>query len=332
MTLTVAIVGAGLMGAKRAAALGEDRLVACVDADPDRARALAEEYGAQAADLEGALALAPDVVIVSTTHDGLADVCVAALEAGSHVLVEKPAGRTPDEIDRISSAAERAGRIVKVGFNHRFHPGIARAVAAARSGDHGPIMYVRGRYGHGGRPGYDREWRADVEVSGGGELLDQGMHLLDLCHWTMGPQPLHSALLRTSFWDMPVEDNAAILLGEPGGGRAPWAMLHASWSEWKNEFVFEVYCRNAKLQVTGLGGSYGTETSRLWLMRPEMGPPDLDEVVHDGPDMSWATEWANLRAAITADDPGLLLGDLVSARYGLEIVTGAYRSSREAVA
>ena len=75
-------------------------------------------------------------------------------------------------------------------------------------------MHLRGRYGHGGRLGYDREWRAEPRRSGGGELIDQGMHLLDLTHWLAGPLPLHSALLRTHFWDTPVEDNAALILGD----------------------------------------------------------------------------------------------------------------------
>lgn len=323
MTLSVAIVGCGRMGEKRAAALGADRLVACVDPDAGRALALANAYGARATDLEGALADRPDVVVVATTHDNLADAAVAALDAGCHVLVEKPAGRTPQEVACIADAARRTGRIVKVGFNHRFHTGIARAISEARSGEHGPVMYVRGRYGHGGRPGYDREWRADPAVGGGGELLDQGMHLLDLCHWVLGPLPLHSSLLSTMFWDMPVEDNAALLLGG-AGRRAPWATLHASWTEWKNEFAFEVYCRDAKIQVAGLGGSYGPETSRVWRMRPEMGPPELTEIVHDGPDGSWTAEWANLREAIDSGDPGVLLGDLDSARYGVSIVAEAY--------
>lgn len=325
MSLRVVIVGCGRMGVKRAAALGEDRVVACVDPDAASARALAASHGAAATDLAAALAMRPDVVIVATTHEHLSDAAVAALGAGAHVLVEKPAGRTVAEVDRICEAAEAVARIVKVGFNHRFHPGLARAAAAAASGEHGPVMYVRGRYGHGGRPGYESEWRADPVAGGGGELLDQGMHLLDLCHWVLGPLPLHSSLLSTSFWDMPVEDNAALLLGAADRRTAPWAMLHASWSEWKNEFAFEIYCRDAKIQVAGLGGSYGPETSRIWRMRPEMGPPDLDEVVHGGDDGSWAAEWANLRAAIAAGDPGLLLGDLDSARYGLAVVGEAYR-------
>ena len=110
-------------------------------------------------------------------------------------------------------AAHDAGRIVKVGFNHRFHPAISQLASEVHSGLYGELMHLRARYGHGGRIGYDREWRAKPARSGGGELIDQGMHLLDLTHWIAGPLPLHCALLRTHFWDTEVEDNAALILG-----------------------------------------------------------------------------------------------------------------------
>jgi len=122
----------------------------------------------------------------------------------------------------IKAAASEAGRLVKVGFNHRFHPAIADLASAVHSGEHGELMHVRARYGHGGRIGYDREWRAQPRRSGGGELIDQGMHLLDIVHWLAGPLPLHSALLRTHFWDTPVEDNAALILGEADTRTGPW--------------------------------------------------------------------------------------------------------------
>ena len=152
--LAVGIVGCGLMGRKRAAALGPDRAVAVCDADPGRAEVLAAETGARAvADVDAVLAARPDVVIVATTHDALADTACRALAGGAHVLVEKPAGRTVEEADRIADAAAAAGRRVKVGFNHRFHPGIMRAISEARAGEHGEVMYMRARYGHGGRAG-----------------------------------------------------------------------------------------------------------------------------------------------------------------------------------
>jgi predicted dehydrogenase len=211
---------------------------------------------------------------------------------------------------------------VKVGFNHRFHPGIARAVAEARSGEHGDVMHVRARYGHGGRPGYDREWRADPARSGGGEVVDQGMHLIDLTHWLLGPLPVHDALLRTQFWDTPVDDNAVLVLGARGSRTAPWALLHVTWTEWKNLFSLEIYCRTAKLQVDGLVRSYGPQTLRIYRMGPELGPPEVQELRYPDEDGSWGAEWEHFSGAVASDAP--LLGSLEDARYAWSVVQEAY--------
>ncbi len=326
--LRVGIVGCGLAASKRVVALAEDRLVATYDRDAARAASLAAEAGARVCrTLDELLDLGLDAVIVATPHDVLASTACRALQRGAHVLVEKPGARSVAELDEIATAARAARRVAKVGFNHRFHPGIARAAEEALSGAHGQVMYVRARYGHGGRPGYEHEWRARREISGGGELLDQGMHVLDLCHWILGPLPLHSALLRTSYWDMDVEDNAVLILGQPDGRRDPWAMLHASWSEWKNEFALEIYCRAAKIQVTGLAGSYGPQALRIFRMRPAMGPPDLEEIAYPPEDTSWEGEWRAFRAMITR---GVTPDGLVTARYALTVAEEAYRRASRA--
>jgi predicted dehydrogenase len=322
--LRVAIVGCGLIGRKRAEALRpQDQLLGCTDIAPDASAALAADFGGRdCADLDSLLALEPEVVIVATSHDQLARIAERALESAAHVLVEKPAGLGTAQIDRLSRAAEQAGRLVKVGFNHRFHPGIARAVAEVHSGRHGELMHVRAHYGHGGRPGYDREWRSQPQLSGGGELIDQGMHLLDLIHWISGPLPLHSALLRTQFWDVSVEDNAALILGVADDRAAPWAMLHVSWTEWKNTFSLEIYCRKAKLQVDGLVRSYGPQRLRIYRMSPELGPPEVEELSFPDEDVTWAAEWEHFAAVI--DGEGLLLGSLADARYAWDCVEAAY--------
>ena len=327
--LGVGIVGAGLIGRKRAAALrSEDRLLGATDLSAQATEALVGEYGGRpCADLAELLELAPDVVVVAVSHDALAEHAAAALAAGAHVLVEKPAGLCSADIERLQAAAARAGRRVKVGFNHRFHPGIARAAAEVQSGEHGDLMHLRARYGHGGRPGYAREWRADPLRSGGGELIDQGMHLLDLSHWLAGPLPLHCALLRTHFWDTPVEDNAALILGDHTGRDAPWAMLHVTWTEWKNLFSLELYCRRAKIEVEGLVRSYGPQRLRIYRMGPELGPPALEEVAYDGVDRSWEAEWENFARAIAGE--GELLGDLADAHYTWSCVEAAYARSPE---
>jgi predicted dehydrogenase len=322
----IAIAGCGLIGAKRAGALGaEDELVGCFDVSAASAEAFALEYGTQAySSIEELLELRPDVVIVAVSHEALAELAELALEGGAHVLVEKPAGLGAGQIERLIAAERRCGRRVKVGFNHRFHPGLARAAAEVHSGAHGDLLHMRGRYGHGGRIGYEREWRAQPARSGGGELIDQGMHLLDLTHWIAGPLPLHSALLRTQFWDTPVEDNAALILGAEDSRTAPWAMLHVSWTEWKNLFSLEIYCRTAKLQVEGLVRSYGPQRLRIYRMGPELGPPALEELSYPSEDASWGAEWEHFLEALDADDGRELRGDLASAHYAWTQVERAY--------
>jgi len=327
--LRVGVVGCGLIGRKRAEALAtQDVLVGATDVVPERATELVRDHGGRAcADLDELLRLEPEVVVVATVHDRLAELSARALAAGAHVLVEKPAGLGTAEVDRVSAAALASGRLVKVGFNHRFHPAIARLAGEVHSGEHGELMHLRARYGHGGRPGYDREWRAQPHRSGGGELVDQGMHVLDLIHWLAGPLPLHSALLRTQFWDTVVDDNAALILGDADQRRGPWAMLHVTWTEWRNMFSLEVYCRTAKLQVDGLVRSYGPQTLRIYRMGPELGPPALEELSYGQEDLSWGTEWEHFAGAITGGAGEGLLGDLGDARYAWSCVEAAYSSA-----
>jgi predicted dehydrogenase len=324
--LRVAVVGCGLIGAKRAAALSpDDRLTACYDVNESAALSVAASRGGTVCkSLEELLESAPDVVVVATVHDQLAGLAEQALQSGAHVLVEKPAGVSSAQIDRLLECQRASGRLVKVGFNHRFHPGIARVAEEVHSGRHGRLLYLRARYGHGGRPGYDREWRAEPARSGGGELIEQGMHLLDLTHWLAGPLALHSALLRTHFWDTPVEDNAALILGDAHSRTDPWAMLHVSWTEWKNLFSLEVYCRTAKLQVDGLVRSYGSQRLRIYKMSPELGPPELTQFDYPDEDGSWEREWASFAGAIAAGDERLVLGGLSDARYAWQQIEAAY--------
>lgn len=326
-SLRVAVVGCGFIGGKRVESLGPDQLIGCFDSDSARARDFAANFGTTACtELDSLLKLEPDVVVVATTHDALAETTIQCLNAGCHVLVEKPAATCLEQINQMIATAEAQQRLVKVGFNHRFYPGIREAACSALSGDYGRVMFVRARYGHGGRIGYEKEWRAVRAVSGGGELVDQGLHLLDLSYWLLGELPIHSSLLKTSYWPMDVEDNAVIVLGEPGR-TGPWAMLHATWTEWKNMFSLEIYCERAKLQVDGLSGSYGQQTLRLYKMKPELGPPDLLETSYPAEDVSWRDEWTHFRNAILSCSSDLLWSSLEEAKPLWKAVESAYRTS-----
>ncbi len=318
--MRLTIIGCGLIGSKRAAAADAHEIVAVCDPDRERRERLAHETSARAlADWREAVALDADAVVVATPHDQLVQIALEAVEAGRHVLVEKPAGRRPAEVAPLIAAAEKHGRIVKVGFNHRFHPAIARAKALADEGRIGPLLFVRGRYGHGGRIGYEKEWRFQPEISGGGELIDQGSHLIDLSRWFLGDLTLAYGAVPSYFWPSRVEDNCFLALA---GAESRMAWLHASWTEWKNLFVFEIMGRDGKLTIEGLGGSYGTERLTLHRMLPEMGPPETTIWEFPFPDRSFADEFENFVAAV--EGRAAAIGDISDAHANLAIIQAVY--------
>jgi predicted dehydrogenase len=324
--MRVGIVGCGLIGQKRARSLGAgDKVVAVADVNPQRAAALAAAHPdcAAAADWQALVARADvDAVVVSTVNDGLAPITLGAVRQGKHVLVEKPAARNAEELGPVVDAARAAGVVVKVGFNHRFHPAFVKARELCDAGELGPLLYVRARYGHGGRRGYDREWRADPAVAGGGELLDQGVHLIDLSRWFLGDFVEVQGHVATYFWDMPVEDNGFLSL-RTAKGQLAW--LHASCTEWKNLFCFELFGRDGKLQIDGLGGSYGVERLAFYRMLPQMGPPETTIWEYPGEDRSWHDEFTHFAECVK--DRRAPLGGLDDAAAALRVVGAAYRQS-----
>lgn len=286
----VGVIGCGLIGQKRAKALGVGgKLVACADLDADRAEKLASTTGAQVYRdwRELVWSSSVDVVIVATLHDSLAEITRAAAEAGKHVLVEKPAARNVAELIPVMAAVKEHGIKVHVGFNHRYHRSLRKAKEIVDSGALGDLMFIRGRYGHGARLGYEKEWRSNPALSGGGELIDQGPHLIDLSRWFLGDMTEVQGFAHTYFWDMPVDDNGFMLLRTV---KKQTAFLHASCTEWKNLFSMEIYGRDAKLEISGLGGSYGVERLTYFKMLPEMGPPETTSWEFPMGDDSWAVE------------------------------------------
>ena len=321
----VAIVGCGLVGRKRAGALAGARLSTCTDLNRGRAEALAHTAPGVTVSEDWRAAIHRDdvnIVVVATTNDALAEISRAAVEAGKHVLVEKPAGRGTAEIDHVLKAVRHGRGLVRVGFNHRYHPALRKARHLVDLGALGELMFVRGRYGHGGRVGYDKEWRANPSLSGGGELVDQGVHLIDLSRWFLGEFEAVGGFAHTYFWNMPVDDNAFLVLRT---GRDRTAFLHVSCTEWKNLFSLEIYGRDGKLHIEGLGGSYGVERLTHYRMLPEMGPPETTIWEYPEADRSWALEFEEFLEDIRLGrTPSATLND---ARAALVIVEDIYRQS-----
>ncbi len=188
----VGIIGCGLIGNKRADALGKrGKLIACSDLNFSRAEKMANKFSATAyKNPKSVIADDLDIIIVATRHDSLAKFVIDAVKGKKHVFVEKPGAINQAAIGLIrKNYNDGPGQIkVRVGFNHRYHRSMLKAKEIIESGKLGELMFVRGRYGHGGRVGYDKEWRANKKLSGGGELIDQGPHLIDLSRWFLGEE------------------------------------------------------------------------------------------------------------------------------------------------
>ncbi len=321
----IGIVGCGMIGQKRAKALGSGgQLVACADIDISRAENLAKGFGARVClDLQELIELPEvDIVVIATLHNSLAEITLASINAGKHVLVEKPAARSAIELKPIIAAAERQNVKVHVGFNHRYHRALRKAKEIVDSGELGELMFIRARYGHGARIGYDREWRANPALSGGGELIDQGPHLIDLSRWFLGEFVEVQGFAHTYYWDMPVDDNGFMMLKTE---KQQVAFLHASCTEWKNLFSMEIYGREGKLDISGLGGSYGLERLTHYKMLPEMGPPETTSWEYPMGDDSWVAEMAEFYEDIRLNrTPSSGLKD---AYESLKVVQQIYRES-----
>lgn len=272
--LNFVLIGVGGMGRRWAGVLadsGEAVLKSVVDIDLKKAEKIAGEYKAVAyKEAEDVLRSGDiDAAVIVLPNKFLASVSKLFLERGKHVLCEKPGAMTSAEIKKALSAAQKSNSRYMIGFNHRFHPGLREAKKLSAKGVIGDLLFIRARYGFGGRPGYEKEWRHDKNLSGGGELIDQGIHLIDLARWFLGDIKEVRGLTQKAFWKSGVEDNAFVLLKNVQG---QVASLHASWSQWKPVFSFEIFGRDGYLIVEGLGKKYGGK-EKLYIGRrsPDFG-------------------------------------------------------------
>lgn len=325
--MRVAIIGAGRQGLRRASALAVEgsNLVAVADSDRPAAERLAMQMGAQAFSNWEAVIELPDVeaVIVCTLPHLHAAISIAAMEARKHVLCEKPLARTVEEAAAMVHVARQQSVTLKCGFNLRHHAVVRQVRHWVDQGALGDLFFVRARYGIGGRPGYDQEWRANAKVSGGGQLMDQGVHLLDLCRWFLGDFTSVVGFLATYFWEVsPLEDNAFALLQTR---RGQVASLHVSWTQWKPLFSFEVFGSEGYALAEGLGGAYGT--ARSILGRRDLTAPFAEESIEfRGEDLSWREEWREFVAAVREQrEP---LGNGQDGLEALRLAQAIYEASR----
>jgi predicted dehydrogenase len=300
MTLRVGILGCGQMGRRRARAIQAcgDRVTRVHDVLAEPALDLAGECGARPARCAEELVEDVDAVVVATPNSALAAGVRRCLDKRLPVLVEKPGATDAETLERLVCAAAGYGVPLQVGYSLVHYPGVRAFLDA--TADLGEALHLRASYGHGGRPGMAAEWRADPRRSGGGELLDQGVHLIHLSRQLLGEVAAVKSLLSAKAWGLPVEDTAALLLSQERGT----AVLTVSWSFWRNEFRLDFAATKGSVHLSGLGGSYGD--SRLVRHRrraDRAGPPVTEELAVPQGDV-WEREWCDFRELVGAGAPG----------------------------
>jgi len=330
--MKVAIIGAGLQCRRRAPVINispataqKCQLALIADRTFAKAEAAAKNFGCAAAETwqEAVSRKDIDIVLVCTPPHVHAEITIAALQAGKHVLCEKPLARSLAEADAMLAAARKAKRILKCGFNHRHHPAVRQAKKIFDEGKLGKPLFGRCRYGICGRPGYEKEWRADPNQAAGGQFIEQGTHAIDLFRWFLGEINETAGMTANRYFTEQKLDEDGMALFRAANGAT--AMLHTSLTQWKNLFSFEIFGSDGYATVDGLGASYGTE--RLTIGKRDFEAPFNESVTEfRGGDVSWREEWQELVAAISEGrEP---LGNGEDGRKALQIALATYESEK----
>ncbi len=326
--MNVAIIGAGLQCRRRAPVIAEwpgTKLTVIASLHQAHAQAMASRFGCAAADSWEDVVKRRDIdlVLVCTPPYVHAPISIAALRAGKHVLCEKPLSRTLEEAEAMVAVAQETGRILKCGLNHRHHPAMWEAKQLVDRGEIGRPIFGRCRYGICGRPGYETEWRADPTQAAGGQFIEQGTHVVDLFRWFLGEVVEVGCMTSLQYFKtQSLEDNGMAIFRMESGATA---MLHASLTQWRNLFSFEVFGEDGYVEVDGLGGGYGTE--RLIVGRRHFEAP-FEQAITEfrGGDVSWREEWKEFLSAI--HDGREPIGNGRDGLAAMQVALAAYESEK----
>ena len=236
-----------------------------------------------------------DAVFICTFNNVLADYTTKALNAGKHVFCEKPPARTSQELLSVIEVEKNSNLILKYGFNHRYHYSVMEAKKIIDSGSMGKLLWLRGVYGKAGSIDYDKNWRNYREYSGGGILIDQGIHMLDLMRYFSNQDFVHiNSFVTTSYWNIEAEDNAFAIMQS---NEKITAMLHSSATQWRHKFLLEMCFEEGYINLNGiLSGTRSYAPEKLIIGRREfeditfaMGKPKETTIWFENDD-SWKLE------------------------------------------
>jgi len=226
-----------------------------------------------------------DVVFICAFNNVLSDYTIRALEKGVHVFCEKPPARNTDELLQVIEAEKKYGKILKYGFNHRCHYSVMEAKKIIDTGEMGRLLWMRGVYGKAGSIDYDKNWRNFRKLSGGGILIDQGIHMLDLMmYFSKSTFSKINSFVTTAFWKVEAEDNAFVIMQNDD---KVTAMLHSSATQWRHKFLLELCFEEGYINLDGiLSGTRSYAPEKLVIGRRE-----FEDITHAMGKPKESTTW-----------------------------------------
>jgi 1,5-anhydro-D-fructose reductase (1,5-anhydro-D-mannitol-forming) len=331
MMLKIGVIGFGRMGQTRAKAVADSglaKVVAVYDPTPSgqipfTVAGSIEEIIADPA-IDAVFLCLPNFLNKSTT--------IAALRAGKHVFCEKPPCFTAADMREIMAVEDAAKRVLMYGFNHRQHESILKMKEVIDEGRHGRVLWMRGRYGKSVDADYLKTWRAKKELAGGGILLDQGIHMLDLFLYLAGrPFDEVHAFVSNLYWKTPgIEDNVFAMFRDSSTGLA--VSFHSTMTQWRHLFSLEVFLAHGYMVLNGLNTSsksYGEEV--LTIAKNRTTAPaatwETEERLNYTYDTSWSREVGLFIDAILGDRP-VRYGSSAQALQVMELIDRIYANQR----
>lgn len=274
-----------------------------------------------------------DAVFICTPNKFTPTIAVDALNKKKHVFCEKPPGRTVENVEKIIAAEKKNPNLkLKFGFNHRYHNGIMEAKSIVDSGRLGSILWIRGIYGKSGGVDFEKQWRSNKDIAGGGILLDQGIHMLDLFRFFCGDFDEVKSFVTSSYWNINVEDNVFAIFRNK---KNQTAMIHSSSTQWKHMFRLELFMEMGYAIVTGILSStksYGQENLIVARRQFEdesfaMGNP-REEIIYFGEDNSWKMEVDEFTDCIINDEQ-IINGTSKDALKVMEMIYRIYKADEK---
>jgi predicted dehydrogenase len=328
--IKIGIAGYGKIGQLRTSILSERDDVTIVGVyDPIKPEKL--KSGIFYASFDALLEADLDAIFICAYNTVLAEYTTKALDRGLHVFCEKPPAMKVEELDNVFDALKSSGKVLKYGFNHRYHYSIMEAKKIIDSGKMGRLLWMRGVYGKAGSIDYDKNWRNFKKYSGGGILIDQGIHMLDLMRYFSAEKfNKINSYISTSYWDIKVEDNAFVLMQSDNN---VIASLHSSATQWKHKFLLEMCFEEGYLNLDGiLSGTRSYAPEKLIIGRREfeditfaMGKPK-ETIISFENDNSWNLEVEEFINAVNGNGE-IKQGTLQDAFETLSLVQKVYENS-----